>query len=76
MKIRKTKELMIDRIIIVGGLANSKWQGEAIREQERVLSIDGISKAIPSTYDRHPFKIQETIHEDIEDTTSNETGIH
>ena len=44
-------------------IANGVGGGTDIREQDRVLGVDGLSKAIPSTYDRHPFKILE-IYED------------
>ena len=37
--------------------------GYGFREQDRVLGVDGVSKAIPSTYDRHPFKIMEIYEE-------------
>lgn len=47
----------MDKIIIVGDLnRGGQWQ-KSIREQNNVLGIDGISMAIPATYDRHPFKI-------------------
>lgn len=40
--------------------------GGCIREQDHVLGIEGVSMAIPATYDRHPFKILDIIYEDSE----------
>ena len=52
------------KIKILGRLSNSKWNGGMdIREQDRVLGTDGVSKAIPSTYSLHPFKIMEIFYE-------------
>ena len=46
--------------IIVAGVLDrgGQWQGTT-REQNYVLSGEGICMAIPSTYDRHPFKVIE-----------------
>lgn len=59
-----------ERIIVIGGLPKSKWGGECIREQDFVLGTEGISRAIPSTYWKHPFKILE--YEEIKNTPSHE----
>lgn len=48
---------------IVGSMPKSKWGG-CIREQDYVLGGDGVSMALPATYDRHPFKIMEVLYED------------
>ena len=48
---------MTDKIIVALTLdRGGQWQGTT-REQNYVLSGEGICMAIPSTYDRHPFKV-------------------
>lgn len=55
--------MTMNKLIVVGSMPNSRWGG-CTREQDFVIDPQGISKAIPATYWKHPFKIMETIYED------------
>lgn len=54
-----------DRRVIIGAMPKSRWGG-CIREQDHVLGGEGVSMAIPATYDRHPFKILDIVYEETE----------
>ena len=44
--------------LIVGYLSKSDWGGQhQPREQDFVVSSQGVCMSIPATYTRHPFKI-------------------
>ena len=53
-------------IVVLGDLDKTQRHCKSMREQNYVISRNGASMSIPSTYPRHPFKvlIYETINED------------
>ncbi len=52
------KESKEPDVQVIGNLQpDNNWNGNVIRQQNFVIGEGGISMCIPSTHDRHPFKI-------------------
>lgn len=57
---------MRKEIIVAGHLSKSNWGGQyQAREQDFVIDENGICMSIPSSYERHPFKV--LVYEELQD---------
>lgn len=57
---------MRKEIIVAGHLSKSNWGGQyQPREQDFVIDENGICMSIPSSYERHPFKV--LVYEELQD---------
>ena len=56
---RKTDNFILEPIVLCDLQEENKWQGKVVRQQNKVISTDGVSLAITSGHTDHAFKIAE-----------------